>query len=139
MKKMMILALGVAALAMVGAPPVAKAQLADAIAATNQGIAELTDFPANGKRHTVELNKLGGADVRQMAKANALFKDALAKAGGGIAGMKLQEAINYSGSRMHKEARLNAQGALYHLCQQAGGQPQDVCSKAPKFGSYVAP
>lgn len=138
MKTLMILT-AAAVVALAGVPTVSQAQVADAISLTNQGILELTDFPANGKRHTVDLNKIGGADVRQIKKATGLLQDALGKArsGGSAAAVrKLEEAVAYGMATMHKETRLNAQGALYHLCQGASGPG---CDTVPKFGSYVAP
>ena len=140
MKKIMLLTLGVAALALVSFAPVAQAQVADAISLTNQAIVELTDFPANGQRHTVDLNKVGGADVRQNKKAAALLQDALGKARSGNASAKaihlLELGERYASASEHKEARLSAQGALYHLCQGGSGPG---CDTVPKFGSYVAP
>lgn len=116
------------------------AQLSDAIMLTNQAILELTDLPGAGKRAQAEFSKLGGADVRQIAKANSLLQEALAKAKAGnasaLAIMKLEEAIEASAHNQHKEPRLYAQGALYHLCQGASGPG---CDTVPKFGSYVAP
>lgn len=138
-KKLMLLA-AAGAIALFSVPTVSQAQVADAIALTNDAITELTDFPANGKRYTVDLNKLGGADVRQIKKATGLLQDALGKARSGNASkaaiMKLEEAVAFGSGTMHKEARLYAQGALYHLCQGASGPG---CDTVPKFGSYVAP
>jgi hypothetical protein len=140
MKKIMLLTLGAAALSLVSFAPVAQAQVADAISLTNQAIGELTDFPGTGKRYTVDLSKIGGADVRQIQKATGLLQDALGKARSGNANAsairKLEEALAYGKATMHKETRLNAQGALYHLCQGASGPG---CDTVPKFGSYVAP
>jgi hypothetical protein len=139
MKTMMMMT-AAAVVALAGLPAVSQAQVADAISLTNDAINELTDFPANGKRYAVDLNKLGGADVRQMKKATGLLQDALGKARSGNASkaaiMKLEEAVAYGSGTMHKEARLYAQGALYHLCQGASGPG---CDTVPKFGSYVAP
>src|SRR5213594_39996 len=57
----------------------------------------LTDWPALGGRHKVELDKIAGADFRQYKKAGALFQDALAKAKAGNASrmaiFKLEEAV----------------------------------------------
>jgi hypothetical protein len=140
MRNLILLTLGIALVALVGSPQGLKAQSNDAISLTNQAILELTDFPATGLRYTVDPLKPGGADVRQMKKATALLQDALSKARSGGAGpaaiMKLEEAIAYGEGLMHKEQRLYAQGALYHLCK---GQTGDPCDKAPKFGAYVAP
>lgn len=143
MKKLTILMLGLGAVALTGLATPAQAQVADAISLTSDAIRELTDFPAVGQRYTVDLNKLGVADVRQIKKATGLLQDALGKAKSGNASkaaiMKLEEAVSYGSATHHKETRLLAQGALYHLCQQNNGDPKDTCDKAPKFGSYVAP
>lgn len=139
MKKLMLLAVAVA-LVLLSWVPGAQAQVSDAISLTNQAIMELTDFPAVGMRYSVDVSKIGGADVRQIKKATELLQDALGKARSGNASpqaiMKLEEAVAYGSSTMHKETRLYAQGALFHLC---AGQTGDPCDKAPKFGSYVAP
>jgi len=146
MRKLMLLSLGVAALVLLSLPSVVQAQVSEAISLTNQGIQVLTDYPGLGKRYTAfvtpeDFTKTWGADVRNMAKAAGLFQDALSKASGAspAARMKLEEAIAYAKGSMHKEARLYAQGALYHLCVGAGMEPKDICDKAPKYGSYVAP
>jgi hypothetical protein len=127
-------------LMLLSAPESAYAQLSDAISLTNQAIIELTDLPGAGKRAQAEFSKVGGADVRQIAKANNLLRQALDKAkaanASALAIMKLEEAIEASAHNQHKEPRLYAQGALYHLCQGAGGPG---CDTVPKFGSYVAP
>ena len=133
--KLMLLA--VAALALSVSLPVAAH--ADAIANTNQAIIELTDPPGLGGRTTVDLNKRGGSDVGQIAKATQLLQDALSEARGNApapAVRLLEEAIAYAQAKEHKEARLSAQGALHHLCKGTGGEG---CEKVPKFGSYVAP
>ncbi len=139
MKTLMILT-AAAVVALLGTPVVSQAQVADAISLTNDAINELTDFPANGKRYTVDLNKLGGADVRQIKKATGLLQDAIGKARSGNASARaihlLEMAAAFGNGSMHKEARLKAQGALYHLCQGASGPG---CDTVPKFGSYVAP
>src|SRR2546429_9648775 len=85
MKKLMMLMLGMAAVALLSTPPVAQAQLGEAISLTNQGVEALTDWPANGQRYKVELDKIAGADIRQGKKAGGLFQDALAKAKAGNA------------------------------------------------------
>ena len=143
MKKLMMLMLGMAALALLSSPPLAQAQLADAISLTNQGVVELTDWPAVGLRYQVDINKIAGADIRQGKKAAGLFQEALAKAKAGNAGkmaiFKLEEAVDRAPEGQHKDSRLMAQGALYYLCKDAGGQPSDVCEKVPKFGSYTSP
>ena len=132
MKKLMYVALGVAVLMLLSAPPVAQAQQAE----VSQAIKELTDFPANGKRTTVDLNARGGADVGQMDKAAGLLQDALSKTSDSKAKAQLELAVAYAKAREHKEARLSAQGALYYLCQSGGGAG---CEDVPKYGSYVAP
>jgi hypothetical protein len=132
MKKLMYVALGAAVLMLLSAPPVAQAQLAE----VNQAIKELTDYPALGKRTTVDLNARGGADVGQIDKAAGLLADALSKVSEPKAKLQLELATAYAKARLHKEARLSAQGALYYLCQAGGGEG---CDKAPKFGSYTAP
>src|SRR5206468_661343 len=109
MKKLMMLMLGMAAVALLSAPPVAQAQLGEAISLTNQGVEALTDWPALGGRHKVELDKIAGADFRQYKKAGALFQDALAKAKAGNA------------SRM----------AIFKL--------EEAVIRVPKFGSYTSP
>ncbi len=133
--KLMILA--VAAVAALTSVPFA-AQADEATSLTNQAIIELTDPPGVGGRTTVDLNKRWGSDVGQIAKATALLQEARGKSGGNATSNRLlEEAIAYGQAKEHKEARLSAQGALYHLCQGGGGG--DGCDKAPKFGSYVAP
>jgi len=135
MKKLMLLGFAVAALVLLSMPPAVQAQVSE----TNQAITILTDFPGVGGRTTVEdFTKRGGADAGVMKKATALLQDALSKARGASpqAIMKLEEAVAYCGSTMHKECRLYAQGALYYLCQGGGGEG---CDKAPRWGSYVAP
>jgi hypothetical protein len=140
-KRMLMVLAG--ALSLFSAPAVGRAQLADAITLTNQAIIELTDLPGAGKRAQAEFSKLGGADVRQIAKANGLLREALEKAKAGnapaLAIMKLEEAVSASANNQHKEPRLYAQGALFHLCAGANGEPKEICEKAPKTGSYVAP
>ncbi len=127
----------------VGSPSSAHAQLADAITLTNQAIIELTDLPGSGKRAQAEFSKIGGADIRQIVKANGLLQEALSKARSGnapaLAIMKLEEAIDATAHNQHKEPRLYAQGALFHLCAAANGEPKDICEKVPRTGSYVAP
>lgn len=132
--KLMILA--VAAVAGLSSVPFA-AQAQEATSLTNQAIIELTDPPGVGGRTTVDVTRRWGADVGQIAKATALLQEARSKStGNATANRLLEEAIAYGQAKEHKEARLSAQGALYHLCQGGGG---DGCDKAPKFGSYVAP
>lgn len=143
MKKLMILMLGMAAVALLTAPSVAQAQLADAINLTNQGVEVLTDWPAVGLRYQVDLDKIAGADIRQGKKAGGLFQDALAKAKAGNASkmaiFKLEEAVVRAPIGLHKDSRLMAQGALFYLCKDNGGQPAEICNKVPKYGSYTSP
>jgi len=132
--KLMILA--VAAVAGFTSVPFA-AQAQEAVSLTNQAIVELTDPPALGGRTTVDVTRRWGSDVGQIAKATALLQEARSRsAGNATANRLLEEAIAYGQAREHKEARLSAQGALYHLCQGGGG---DGCDKVPKWGSYTAP
>ncbi|MDQ6736054.1 MAG: hypothetical protein M3Z35_18395 [Nitrospirota bacterium] len=132
--KLMILA--VAAVAGLTSVPFA-AHAQEAVSLTNQAIVELTDPPGIGGRTTVDVTRRWGSDVGQIAKATALLQEARSRsAGNATANRLLEEAIAYGQAREHKEARLSAQGALYHLCQGAGG---DGCDKAPKWGSYTAP
>jgi hypothetical protein len=132
--KLMILA--VAAVAGVISVPFA-AQAQEAVALTNQAIVELTDPPGIGGRTTVDVTRRWGSDVGQIAKATALLQEARSKStGNATANRLLEEAIAYGQAKEHKEARLSAQGALFHLCQGGGGEG---CDKAPKWGSYVAP
>lgn len=139
MNKLMGLALSVAALALWALPSVAQAQLAE----VNQAIKVLTDYPGVGKRHTAfatpeDFTKTWGADVRNIDKAAGLLQEALNKTTDAKARAQLDLAVDYAKARLHKEARLSAQGALYYLCQAAGGSGEG-CDKVPKFGSYVAP
>jgi len=143
MKKLMMLILGMAALALLSAPPVAQAQLAEAINLTNDGVEVLTDWPAVGGRYKVDINKLSGADFREQKKAADLFQQALAKAKAGNASrmaiFKLEEAVVRAPEGQHKDARLMAQGALFYLCKDNGGRPEEICNKVPRFGSYTSP
>jgi hypothetical protein len=129
-------------------PPEARSSDAhptNAMSLIAQAIAELTDPPALGGRTNVDLGKRWGADLSQIRKSTALLQDALDRARGSNAPSpavrKLEEALSYARTGQHKEARLNAQGALRHLCNQAGNQPAEACDmkKAPKYGAYVAP
>ena len=129
--KLMLLAL-VAVAVLLYWSPATQAQQAE----VSQAIKELTDFPANGKRTTVDLNARGGADVGQIDKAAGLLADALSKTSDAKAKGQLELATAYAKARMHKEARLSAQGALYYLCAGGGGAG---CEDVPKYGSYVAP
>jgi hypothetical protein len=132
--KLMILA--VAAVAGLTSVPFA-AQAQEAVSLTNQAIVELTDPPGIGGRTTVDVTRRWGSDVGQIAKATALLQEARGKSAGNAAANRLlEEAIAYGIAREHKEARLSAQGALYHLCQGGGGEG---CDKVPKWGSYTAP
>jgi hypothetical protein len=114
------------------------AQADDAIALVRQAIVELTDAPALGARPTVDPMKEWGADLTQINKATALLQEARNLAGGGSPkSMRLlEEAIAYGQAKLHKEARLSAQGAFAALCK---GVTSEGCDKAPKFGAYVAP
>jgi hypothetical protein len=132
--KLMILAVAAVA-GMISVPFAAHAD--EAVSLTNQAIVELTDPPGIGGRTTVDLSKRWGSDVGQIAKATALLQEARSKSvGNATANRLLEEAIAYGQDREHKEARLSAQGALYHLCQGGGGEG---CDKVPKWGSYTAP
>ena len=140
MKKLMFVTLGIAALAVGGQPVAAQAQVADAIQAVNDAIVELTDAPGLGKRTTVDLAKRWGSDRSVIDSATAKLQDGLSKAGGvGADAMRqLKLAVEYGKARLHKEARLSAQGALRHLC--VANQDQGPgCDTVPKFGSYTAP
>ena len=140
MRTSLIMIAGAAAWLFSSLPLAANAQSSEAISLVNQAIVELTDAPALGGRTTVDVNKRWGADVGQIKKAAALLQDALGKARSGGASRaalsQLELATAYANATEHKEARLSAQGALYHLC--AGGSGEG-CDKAPKYGSYVAP
>jgi hypothetical protein len=144
MKKLMYLTLGVAVLTLTlaGVPVIAQAQLADAIQLTNDAIVELTDPPGLGKRTTVDPLKRWGSDVGVIDSATAKLQDAIGKAeSGGAANAalhRLKLATRYGRAREHKEARLSAQGALFHLCQGNNGQGPG-CDTVPKVGAYVAP
>jgi hypothetical protein len=124
------------------------------IALTNMAIIELTDPPALGGRTTVDLNKRWGSDLGQINKATALLQDAHGKVGGGNrrATRLLEESIAYGKAYEHKEARLSAQGALFHLCKDdkdskdsrdsrdsKDSRDEEACKKVPKYGAYVAP
>ncbi|MFO0732445.1 MAG: hypothetical protein U0231_04945 [Nitrospiraceae bacterium] len=142
MKNLLSVTLGVAALAVAGLPTVGQAQVADAIQATNDAVVELTDAPGLGKRTTVDVTKRWGSDRTVIDSATAKLEDALSKAqsGGAPNGAihQLKMATAYGKARLHKEARLSAQGALYHLCQANQSQGPG-CDTVPKFGSYTAP
>ena len=142
MKKLMFVTLGVAALAIGNVPVTAQAQVADAIQAVNDAVVELTDAPGLGKRTTVDVTKRWGSDVTVIDSATAKLQDGLSKAQSGGVGAdamrQLKLAVDYGKARLHKEARLSAQGALRYLC--VANQDQGPgCDKAPKFGSYTAP
>ncbi|WP_447601000.1 hypothetical protein [Nitrospira sp. Nam80] len=142
MKRLIFVAVGVAVLVLAGMPMAAQAQLADAIQLTNDAIAELSDPPGLGKRTTVDPLKRWGSDVGVIKSATAKLQDALSKAQSAGAGKhslhQLEMASEYGRSAQHKEARLSAQGALFHLCQANNGQGPG-CDTVPKYGSYVAP
>ena len=135
-KTVMFLAVAASALAL-GMPLMA--QTDDPISLTKQAIVELTDAPGLGARTTVDLNKRWGSDLSQINKAVALLQDARSQAAGAspAAIRLLEEAIDYGKAKEHKEARLSAQGALFHLCKANSGV--EGCDKVPKFGAYVAP
>ena len=142
MKKLMFVTLGVAAWVIGSQPIVAQAQVADAIQAVNDAIVELTDAPGLGKRTTVDVTKRWGSDRSVIDSATAKLQDGLSKAqSGGVSGGALRQvkmAVDYGKARLHKEARLSAQGALRHLC--VANQDQGPgCDTVPKFGSYTAP
>jgi hypothetical protein len=142
MKKMLTVTLGVAALAIGSMPIAAQAQVADAIQAVNDAIVELTDAPGLGRRSTVDVTKRWGSDVTVIDSATAKLQDGLSKAQSGGAGSdairQLTLAVDYGKARLHKEARLSAQGALNYLCKANQGQGPG-CETVPKYGSYVAP
>lgn len=142
MKTLMFVTLSVAAFAIGSGPVVAQAQVADAIQAVNDAIVELTDAPALGRRTTVDVTKRWGADRSVIDSATAKLQDGLSKAQSGGVGAdamrQLKMAVDYGKARLHKEARLSAQGALYYLCQANQSQGPG-CDTVPKFGSYTAP
>jgi hypothetical protein len=142
MKKLLSVTVGVAALALAGAPTSGHAQVADAIQAVNDAVVELTDAPGLGKRTTVDVTKRWGPDVTVMDSATAKLQDALSKAQSGGAPAdairQLKLAVAYGQAREHKEARLSAQGALRHLCVANNNQGPG-CETVPKYGSYTAP
>ena len=142
MKRLMLVTLGVAGLAFGSAPIAAQAQLADAIQLTNDAIVELSDPPGLGKRTTVDPLKRWGSDVGVIKSATAKLQDALGKAQSAGAGKSplhlLEMATDFGNAGLHKEARLKAQGALYHLCQANNSQGPG-CDTVKKYGSYVAP
>jgi len=142
MKRLITVALGVAALTVGSMPVTAQAQVADAIQAVNDAIVELTDAPGLGRRATVDVTKRWGSDVTVIDSATAKLQDGLSKAQSGGVGAdatrQLKLAVEYGKARLHKEARLSAQGALRYLC--VANQDQGPgCDTAPKFGSYTAP
>lgn len=142
MKRLTFVLVGAATLAFGSAPLVAQAQVADAIQLVNDAIVELSDAPGLGKRTTVDPLKRWGADVGVTKSATAKLQDALSKAQSGGVGRsglhQLEMASEYGKTGQHKEARLSAQGALFHLCQANNGQGPG-CETVPKYGSYVAP
>lgn len=142
MKRVMFAIAGTAVLTWGAAPLTAQAQLADAIQLVNDAIVELTDPPGLGKRTTVDPLKRWGSDVGVIKSATAKLQDALGKAQSGGAGRpalhQLEMATEYGQAAEHKEARLSAQGALFHLCKANDGQGPG-CDTVPKYGAYVAP
>jgi hypothetical protein len=163
MQKLMMGALGVAALALASWPSVSQAgDLTDAIRLTHEAVVDLTDYPGLGKRSTAyakpnEQEKLygkppseramesrWGADVGMIKQATGKLQDALNKAKNAGADRsaihQLEMAIDYGKmSSQHKESRLSAQGAEYYLCKQNNNDPKEICDTVPKYGSYVAP
>ncbi len=142
MKKLMFITLSVTALAIGSAPVVVQAQVADAIQLVNDAIVELTDPPGLGRRSTVDVTKRWGSDVTAIDSATAKLQDGISKAQSGGVGTdamrQLTMAVDYGKARLHKEARLSAQGALSYLCKANQGQGPG-CDKVQKYGSYVAP
>jgi hypothetical protein len=142
MKRIMLAIAGAAVLAWGAAPVTAQAQLADAIQLVNDAIVELTDPPGLGKRTTVDPLKRWGSDVGVIKSATAKLQDASSKAQSAGAGRPalhdLEMATEYGQALEHKEARLSAQGALFHLCKANDGQGPG-CDTVPKVGAYVAP
>lgn len=130
-------------LALLGGPPVAQATLDEAISQTNQAILELSDWPYRTAMKPDDLTKSSGSNVEKIKDATTLLTEALSRAraanASSMAIMKLEEAVEYGQATHHKETRLMAQGALFYLCKDAGGQPEDICKRVPKFGAYVAP
>lgn len=161
MKKFTMVMLGMGVLAFFSAPTVSQADVSEAIKLTKQAVVDLTDYPGQGKRNTAyagaqeqehlygksprerDYSSRWGADVGMIKKATGLLQDALSKAKSSGADRdairKLEEAVDYGKSTMHKETRLMAEGALYHLCKQNNNDPKEICDKVPKFGAYVAP
>jgi hypothetical protein len=142
MKRIMFAIAGAAVLTWGTAPLTAQAQLADAIQLVNDAIVELTDPPGLGKRTTVDPLKRWGSDVGVIKSATAKLQDATGKAQSAGAGRpalhQLEMATEYGQAGEHKEARLSAQGALFHLCKANDGQGPG-CDTVPKYGAYVAP
>jgi hypothetical protein len=142
MKRIMLAIAGAAVLAWSAAPLTAQAELGDAIQLVNDAIVELTDPPGLGKRTTVDPLKRWGSDVGVIKSATAKLQDASSKAQSAGAGRPalhdLEMATEYGQAGEHKEARLSAQGALFHLCKANDGQGPG-CDTVPKVGAYVAP
>ena len=128
MKTLMFLTLGITALGFLAMPLAANAQLAE----VNEAVAMLTGAPTTGKRTTVDMTKRYGADVGVTDAATAKLQTALNSASGDAARL-LKEAVAFGKTRQHKEMRLRAQGAQYHLCQ---GSSDSGCETVPKYGSY---
>jgi hypothetical protein len=83
--------------------------------------------PALGKRTTVDLAKRWGSDRSVVDSATAKLQDGLSKAQSGGVGAdamrQLKLAVDYGKARLHKEARLSAQGALRHsVCGEPGSR-----------------
>jgi hypothetical protein len=142
MKGYTFVVIGSLSLTLASMPDLGQAQLADAIQLTNNAIVELSDPPGLGKRTTVDPLKRWGSDVGVIDSASAKVKTAWSKAKSASVDKQtldqLELAMEYGQAGEHKEARLSAQGALFHLCQANKGQGAG-CDKAPEYGSYVAP
>ncbi len=113
----------------------------DALMYTREAIIELTDPPALGRRPTVDPTDRLGSDVEVIAGATVKLQQALDEARMGSndrAVHLLQMAVNYGKAKLHKEARLAAQGALLKLCEDVDMAGPD-CEFVPEHGSYVAP
>jgi hypothetical protein len=134
--------IGTIGLALTGLPDIGRAQLADAIQLTNNAVLELSDPPGLGKRRTVDPLKPWGSDVAVIDSATAKLHTAWSKAkSAGISEHALDQlelATAYGRAGEHKEARLSAQGALFHLCRASSGQGPG-CDTVPEYGSYTAP
>jgi hypothetical protein len=118
-----------------------KAAQFDALMYTREAIIELTDPPALGRRPTVDPTDRLGSNIDVIASATVKLQQALDEARTGSndrAVHLLQMAVNYGKAKLHKEARLAAQGALLKLCEDVDMAGPD-CEAVPEHGSYVAP